>query len=155
MNLIIACDPKGGIGYRNKLPWSHPIEGDLPRFKKLTDNKIVIMGKNTYDSLPIKPLPNRDNYVITSKPYDIPLNRFVYPTNNINTLKRFNENACIIGGAKVIESTWDLIKTVYLTKTFTEYTCDRYINLLYLEKYFKCIELEKFSDHEFLIYKRI
>lgn len=44
MKLIIACDPKGGIGYQNKLPWDK-LQGDLPRFKELTTGKIVLMGR--------------------------------------------------------------------------------------------------------------
>ena len=62
MNLILACDPNGGIGYKNALPWKN-INGDLARFKKLTTNQIVVMGRLTYESLPIKPLPNRLNSV--------------------------------------------------------------------------------------------
>ena len=69
MKLIIACDPKGGIGFDGKLPWSK-IEGDLPRFKALTTGKVVLMGRNTYDSLPKKPLPNRINWVKSSRPID-------------------------------------------------------------------------------------
>ena len=65
MKLVIAFDPKGGIGYRGGLPWDK-LQGDLPRFKELTSNKIVLMGKNTWDSLPKKPLPNRTNWVILS-----------------------------------------------------------------------------------------
>ncbi len=53
MKLIIACDPNGGIGYENRLPWSN-IQGDLPRFKRLTEGQTVIMGRNTWDSLPKK-----------------------------------------------------------------------------------------------------
>ena len=44
MKLIIACDPKGGIGYKDKLPWNR-IQGDLPRFKKLTENKKLRLRK--------------------------------------------------------------------------------------------------------------
>ena len=69
MKLIVACDPKGGIGYNNKLPWSN-IQGDLPRFKNLTQGQIIVMGRNTWDSLPKKPLPNRFNVVVTSKSID-------------------------------------------------------------------------------------
>ena len=74
MKLILACDPKGGIGYKNKLPWNK-IQGDLPRFKRLTDDCIIVMGRKTWESLPVKPLPNRTNLIITSQvmtklPYD-------------------------------------------------------------------------------------
>jgi len=34
MKLIVACDPSGGIGYKNRLPWGR-LQGDLPRFKEL------------------------------------------------------------------------------------------------------------------------
>jgi dihydrofolate reductase len=156
MKLIVACDPKGGIGYQNKLPWSK-IEGDLPRFKELTDGKIVVMGRNTWESLPVKPLPNRTNYIITSDPTVVPF----YPAYKgvayaatLRTLDHFNDNACIIGGAKLIESTWDRITEIHLTRTFTEYTCDSFIDLVKLENEFMCWQKENFADHSYEIWKR-
>ena len=65
MNAILACDIKGGIGYQNKLPWTN-IQGDLVRFKNLTKDQVIVMGRNTWDSLPKKPLPNRLNIVISN-----------------------------------------------------------------------------------------
>ena len=152
MKLIVACDPKGGMGYENKLPWSK-IEGDLPRFKALTTNKIVVMGRNTWDSLPKKPLPNRTNYVFTTRPSEINV-KDAYAINSLSILRHFNENACIIGGAKVIESCWNRITEVHLTKTFTEYTCDTFIDLLYLEQNFNMISEENNTDHVYQIWKR-
>lgn len=152
MKLIIACDPKGGIGYNNKLPWSK-IEGDLPRFKSLTMNKVVIMGRNTWDSLPKKPLPNRTNYVFTSRSQDINV-KDAYAINSLSILKHFNKNACIIGGAKVIESCWDRITEVHLTRVVTEYTCDTFIDLVKLEKEFMCWFKEDHTDHSYEIWRR-
>jgi len=156
MKLIIACDPNGGIGYKNKLPWSK-IEGDLPRFNALTNGKVIVMGRNTWDSLPKKPLSNRTSYVITSDPTIIPC----YPGTDgsafaatMNTLRYFNDNACIIGGAKLIEGAWDRITEVHLTVTFAEYTCDTFIDLLKLSKEFTCNELEAFPDHTYQIWRR-
>ena len=65
MKAIIACDPNGGIGYKNKLPWIN-IQGDLPRFKKLTNGQVIVMGRNTWDSLQKKPLTQRFNFIITT-----------------------------------------------------------------------------------------
>ena len=65
MKLIIACDPKGGIGFNGKLPWTN-LQGDLLRFKELTTGKVILMGRNTWESLPKKPLPNRINVVVSS-----------------------------------------------------------------------------------------
>lgn len=68
MNIIFACDKKYGIGINNKLPpWK--IKGDLVRFSKLTTgdgNNVVLMGKNTYLSLPNQYLKNRQNIVVSN-----------------------------------------------------------------------------------------
>ena len=149
MKLIIACDPKGGIGYENKLPWSK-IEGDLPRFKALTTGKVVIMGRNTYESLPVKPLPNRINVVVTSK-----IIEGVKTIPNISIMDSINyKDAWIIGGAKLVNTNWWCMDEIHLTKTFTEYTCDSYIDLIYLEKIFKLESVEGFNDHVYQIWKR-
>lgn len=150
MKLIVACDPNGGIGYQNKLPWDK-IQGDLPRFKQLTEDKIVVMGRNTFDSLPIKPLPKRANIVISNNT-QLRYPEGVLVTNDLERIKDYD--VWLIGGAKLIESCWHKINEVYLTKTFAEYTCDVFIDLLYLEKNFACELTEKFEDHVFQIWKR-
>lgn len=147
MKLIIACDPKGGIGYNGKLPWSK-IEGDLPRFKELTTGKIVFMGRNTYDSLPKKPLPNRINWVMTTRPID-----GVVTPDNASILKEEKE-VWLIGGAKMVDSYWQYIDEIHLTKTFTEYTCDTFIDLLKLQNEFMCWFKEDHTDHSYEIWKR-
>ena len=63
IHLIWAQDSNGGIGKLNKLPWH--ISEDLKNFKTLTLNSPIIMGRKTWDSLPIKPLPNRRNIVLS------------------------------------------------------------------------------------------
>ena len=63
IKLIVAFDEKYNIGKDNKLLWN--IKEDLQLFKKFTENQIVIMGKNTYNSIG-KPLPNRINVVLSN-----------------------------------------------------------------------------------------
>ena len=146
MKLIIACDPKGGIGYQNKLPWSK-IEGDLPRFKELTTGKIVLMGRNTYESLPKKPLPNRTNWVKTTRP----INGVTNPDDDVIAKEK---EVWLIGGAKMIESYWDSIHEIHLSRTFAEYTCDTFIDLVQLERDFMCWFKEDHTDHSYEIWKR-
>jgi dihydrofolate reductase len=68
INLIVAmCKKTRGIGINNTLPWH--ISADLKRFQKLTIGKkknAVIMGKNTWESLPKKPLNYRKNIILSS-----------------------------------------------------------------------------------------
>lgn len=149
MKLILACDTNGGIGYKNKLPWKS-IEHDLPRFKQLTENKVVVMGRNTWESLPIKPLPRRTNIVVSTTLKNLD-NALVLP--NLGKLK-FADDTYLIGGAKLVESVWGYISTIYLTKTFSQYTCDTYIDLLKLQKEFVELKSDTFNDHTFTIYKR-
>ena len=65
IQLIWAQDKNSGIGKDGKLPWH--ISEDLKNFKSLTMNSAIIMGRKTWDSLPVKPLPNRRNIVLSSQ----------------------------------------------------------------------------------------
>ena len=64
IHLIWAQDQNGGIGKDRKLPWHIP--EDLINFKKLTLNSTIVMGRKTWRSLPVKPLPDRRNIVLSS-----------------------------------------------------------------------------------------
>ena len=150
MKLIVACDPQGGIGYNNKLPWSK-IRGDLPRFKALTDDGVVVMGRNTWDSLPKKPLIGRLNFVVTSQTLNLPFGAIAVP--NLNHFGEF-KNAWLIGGAQLINSSWHMIDEVHLTKTLVQYYCDTFIDLLYLESNYTCTYNEFNGDHVYQIWKR-
>jgi dihydrofolate reductase len=147
MKLILACDPNGGIGYQNRLPWTK-IQGDLPRFKRLTDKHPVIMGRNTWDSLPKKPLPNRKNIVVTSTPFEHE------GVVCIDHMFDHTDFYWLIGGANLIEQCWPYINEVHLTKVHDHYTCDTFIDLLYLEINFLRTYNEEFSDHEYQVWKR-
>ena len=147
MKLIIACDPDGGIGYQNRLPWTN-IQGDLPRFKRLTEGQLVVMGRNTWDSLPKKPLPNRINIVVTSRPF------VEEGVATINKLLNYGDDYWLIGGANLIEQAWPYINEVHLTKVYDHYTCDTFIDLLYLENNFTRSYSEVFPDHMYQIWKR-
>ena len=61
--ILVAVSPEGIIGKDNTIPWHY--SADLKRFKRLTNGNTIIMGRKTWESLPIKPLPNRRNIVIT------------------------------------------------------------------------------------------
>lgn len=153
MKLIIACDPNGGIGYQNRLPWTN-IQGDLPRFKRLTEGQTVVMGRNTWDSLPKKPLPNRINFVVSSRELEAEHHN-VHRAYGISVVNPdFSPNWWIIGGAKLIESCWKGIDEIHLTRVYDHYTCDTFIDLLYIEANFTRTWSEVFSDHKYEIWKR-
>lgn len=150
MKLIIACDPSGGIGYKNTLPWTS-LAGDLTRFKQLTIGCSVVMGRNTWESLPIKPLPERMNYVVSSNSFSVPSNTSIIPS--LSVISEYI-NIWIIGGAKLIETSWDYITEVHLSRSFAHYTCDSFIDLSVLNNQFTMISTKNLVDHTYEVWKR-
>lgn len=68
ISLIVARDKNGAIGRGNDIPWHLP--EDLKFFMRETMGGAVIMGRNTWESLPVKPLKNRLNIVVSTKGVD-------------------------------------------------------------------------------------
>ena len=65
ISLVVARARNGAIGRENTIPWHAP--EDLKFFQRETLGGVIIMGRNTWDSLPFKPLKNRVNLVVSSK----------------------------------------------------------------------------------------
>ena len=71
LNLILATTYELGIGMKNgALPWSS--RKDMRRFSKLTKGKgdyrnLILMGRNTWEGLPKKPLPQRDHVILSRR----------------------------------------------------------------------------------------
>ncbi|MDZ7909762.1 MAG: dihydrofolate reductase [Gemmobacter sp.] len=66
ITLIVARARNGAIGRGNTIPWHAP--EDLKFFQRETSGAAIIMGRNTWDSLPVKPLKGRLNLIVSSRP---------------------------------------------------------------------------------------
>ncbi len=119
ISAIVAVDENYGIGYQGELLCRIP--SDLRRFKGLTTNNVVVMGRKTWDSLPTKPLPNRTNIVITNNVDGFQLKNGVIFT----TLDLLKETICeisevydvfIIGGSQIYKELLPYCKIVHLTR---------------------------------------
>ena len=148
MKLILACDLNGGIGYQNKLPWYIPL--DLKRFKNLTQNGVVVMGRKTWESLPKKPLINRVNVVISNTLKELD-NAIVLP--NIGRLKEADD-VWVIGGNSLIESVWEYIHEIHLTLVLHEHICDTFIDLKKIKNNFLRVSGSGYGDHSYEVLKR-
>jgi dihydrofolate reductase len=126
---IFACDENWGIGKDNTLPWPHN-PADLKWFKECTLGGVVVMGRHTWDSLPNKPLPNRNNIVITSEvnptygPY-----HFVKYDSYKSTVKQMSllQPVWIIGGARLLENSLDIVDEIWISRIQGIYDCDTYL----------------------------
>ncbi len=117
---IVAMNREGCIGKGNDLPWHYSV--DLKLFKKRTLNGTVIMGRNTWDSLPRKPLPKRDNVILTRKPSalaatlrDIPRAHAVNDHNLVRLLTGCPAPHFVIGGRQIFELLNDRIDEWFVT----------------------------------------
>lgn len=97
VGMIVAVSPEGVIGVDGKIPWHY--SGDMKRFKRLTTDKTVVMGRNTWDSLPKKPLPNRRNVVVTSRALE---GAETFPSLTA-ALESCEGETWLIGGARIYE----------------------------------------------------
>jgi len=146
VNVIAAgCEQKYphvlGIGLENKLPWNIP--EDLIRFKRMTLGHVVIMGRNTWESIPEKyrPLTGRVNIVISAsmEPHE-----GIYVAENLKSAFQFarmypDKQIFLIGGERVYSSffrCWrDLLDKVYLTRILRTYEVDCYLDLSSIHEY--------------------
>lgn len=114
ITIIAAVAKNRAIGYQNKLLYWLP--NDLKRFKALTTGHTIIMGRNTYLSLPKGALPNRRNVVLSRSTKEIP-NCDVYPTLEAALQScRSDEDIYIIGGASVYQQAMAFANRLCLTE---------------------------------------
>jgi dihydrofolate reductase len=151
LNVIVATDKNNVIGSSetNSIPWHLP--EDLAHFQQITKKCPIIMGSNTYRSLP-KLLPNRLHVVITSSPETVfPLHSahvafnkdgnslltFSSLAHAIYALRKIADRSFVIGGerlyADVIENF--NVDTIYLTEVDLESAGDIYFPTLDNEKW--------------------
>lgn len=98
-HFILACDVYGTIGDGTRMPWDS-LDGDLKRFKELTGGRAVVMGRNTFESLPFFPngLPNRRNYILSNKyawPATVCLQSMA-AFGNVTGLEEFNLSIAVV-----------------------------------------------------------
>ena len=122
ISAIVAVDEDWGIGFNGEL--LEKIPEDMKYFKELTTGNTVVMGRKTWDSLPIKPLPNRGNFIISRETPLLMENKAI--RMNLDMIKdtmeaNKDENYFIIGGGQIYKELLPLCDRVYVTKIFKSY----------------------------------
>lgn len=141
------------IGHENALPWH--IRSDLKRFRKITTGHVVIMGRNTYDSIG-KPLPNRTNIVVTRSPHlanfsetDFYSETQIIYTNTLEDTLFFadiisichdNKDIFVIGGQGMYQLFDRFVNKVYLTEVMAEVKGDAFFPMKFPPKIWKTLE---------------
>jgi dihydrofolate reductase len=121
--MIAAIGNNFELGKNNRLLCYLP--ADLKRFKEITSGYPVIMGDKTWESLPVKPLPNRRNIVITlDKNTNYVDCELVHTLDDAVALVKNEEKAFIIGGATIYKLFINRIDTLYLTRIDANFDAD-------------------------------
>ena len=116
---VVALSNNSVIGVDNNLPWN--LKTDLLHFKEYTTNKIIIMGRKTYESIG-KPLPNRMNYVVSTTIGEIEGALVFKSTEDAiksamhNCDKENKKEIVIIGGGFLFKDTLSITNKLILTR---------------------------------------
>ncbi len=113
LSMIFACDEKGAIGKEGDLPWRQ--SSDLKHFKRTTLEKIVVMGRKTWESLG-QPLPKRRNIVMTRQGVDDDVETMSF--EQVMSLAEEHE-VMIIGGGEIYELFLEHVKEIHRTVIHT------------------------------------
>lgn len=125
LTLVVAVAKNGVIGRDGGLPWR--LSSDMKRFKAATMGKPVLMGRKTWDSLPRKPLPGRQNLILTRDADFKAQDAWVYTDLDAMLAAAramaeaaHVEEACVIGGAQLYNAVLPQANRIILTEVNLE-----------------------------------
>ncbi len=156
----------GGIGIDGKLLYrDSEVPGDLARFKKYSGGRTIVFGPGTYNGLFIKPLPHRNNIVV-SRSYPSELTEIAPKLYHINDLdnavlaarEHFPEQEIVVGGGEpVYKKLIPQCKYLIVTEVYGDKEADRFVTIP--KGMFKEIERIEHEHnglkYDFVIYERI
>ncbi|HBP25988.1 MAG TPA: dihydrofolate reductase [Acholeplasmatales bacterium] len=155
ISIIVALGQNNLIGNNNELPWNYP--ADLHYFKVTTTGHKVVMGRNTFESILNrlhKPLPNRENYVVTKNPL------WHYPgVQVILDLEKFlkedhQDEIFVIGGRSIFETALPYANRLYITHIRKAYPGNVFFPDLDLSQ-FSLVKQKDQNEISFCVYERI
>ena len=150
ITIIAAIAENNALGKNNQLIWHIP--ADLKRFKKVTSNHHIIMGRKTFESLG-KPLPNRTNIIITrNSNYKAEGCVVVNSLNEAINAAKEDKNPFILGGAEIYKQAIEIADKLDLTFVHHEFDADVFFpkidTTIWKEisrEYFKADDKNKFN----------
>jgi dihydrofolate reductase len=155
---IVACDQAGGIGLDGSMPWPHN-KTDLQNFKAVTTGHAVVMGSQTWASLP-RSLEDRMQYICTRKLRVEP--KITYNARTITgdiptllqELEYHHKIVWVIGGLDIYKQAWPVIQEWNVTIHPDLYTVDKRINLQAIYDEFDLVHSYSKAGLQFKILKK-
>jgi dihydrofolate reductase len=155
MKAIVAVDLNWGIGCKGKL--LQRIPEDMKFFKEMTIGKVVVMGRETFESLPNQePLKNRTNFVLSrNKSFN---NEKVIICRSLDELfrkleKHNSDDVFVIGGESIYTQLLPYCTEAYVTKIENTYNADKYFVNLDKEETWELISESDIQTYKDIKYK--
>lgn len=159
ISIIVAVGKNREIGKDNRLLWQ--ISKDMAWFKKHTENKIIVMGRKTFESMGSKPLPKRTNIVLSRNAnYEVP-EGVLLMRSITEVLEEFVGVAeiMVIGGWKVYEEFLPITGRIYMTEVDKKYEADTFFPVIDWKNWdrvlYEAHQTEDGVKYSFNIYNRI
>jgi dihydrofolate reductase len=146
ISLIAAVAENRAIGKDNKMLWHLP--EDLKYFKNHTVGHSLIMGRKTFESFPVRPLPNRRNIIITRQS-DYPCETCIIVKSPEEALAQCkdDEEVFIGGGAGIYKQFLDKADKMYLTHIHESFEADTFFPKFEAENWEIIKKSERKTDH--------
>ncbi|AZP05361.1 dihydrofolate reductase [Jeotgalibaca ciconiae] len=123
--LIWAEDETGAIGKGGGLPWSLP--NDMKFFKDTTTEHTVVMGRKTFESMGKRPLPKRNNIILTrQEDYQADHVTVVHDLKELKKQIPKRENIYVIGGSEIYRLFLPIADVLWRTKVSGNFDGDTF-----------------------------
>jgi dihydrofolate reductase len=157
VSIVVAFAGNGVIGRDGGLPWHLPT--DMKRFRELTSDRAVVMGRRTFESIPdrFRPLPNRRNLVLSSNRGWRAPGAEVFP-DFASAVEACDGDCFVIGGEQTYREALALAERVYATEVEGAIEGDVFFPAL-AEGEWRCVEqsdrvVENDHGFTFCVYER-
>ncbi|MUG47518.1 dihydrofolate reductase [Paenibacillus woosongensis] len=158
ISLIWAMDRNGLVGKGNDLPWRLP--NDMNFFKQKTKGRTVVMGRKTWESLRVRPLPGRRNIVLTGdRSYEAEGAEVLHSVDEVLEIAK-DADLMIIGGGSVYGQFIPYADRLFVTRIDAAFEGDVHFPPLDWSEFALAEEIpgirdeKNLYDHRFMIYER-
>lgn len=122
-NAIAAMAENRVIGNRGQIPWNLP--EDMKWVMQCTRGQVIVMGRATYESMG-KPLPNRQNIVLSRSVKEIPGCTVLTSLRDVEHCDTGDREIWIFGGARIYQDAMDRVSDLYLTLVYGSFEGDTF-----------------------------
>ena len=156
---VVAMSNNNVIGVDNNLPWN--LKTDLAHFKEYTSNKIIIMGRKTYESIG-RPLPNRTNFIVSRTLNSVEgayvfnnLEDSIQAAKELSTENHEQSEVVIIGGGYLFRDSISTFNKLVLTRVDCDIEGDVYYPNIDFSKWHltdsKSFKKDRDNDYDFKV----